>query len=128
VAIQNNLLLGAPDWPRGDSQPSCLVYWDNGPATWPIAYAGNFVAGVKNGTCPPRSQCDVDPLLANASIDRFDPLPLPGSPLINTVATDVGTLPVDQRGLPRPTLGGYDVGAVQFQGLSDLTIFRSAFE
>ena len=132
VAIQNNVLLGKPDWIKGNQSPqpqSCMFYWDNGPGTWPVTYAGNSVWKVKDNVCPAGTgnTCNVDPQLTNPNLFAFNPVPLSSSPLINAAATYVGTVAKDSRNLPRPTMGGYDVGGTQFQGLCDDTVFRGNF-
>jgi hypothetical protein len=134
IAVQNNVLLGKPDWVKANQSPqpqSCLFYWDSGPATpWPVTYAGNLVYQAKDNVCPVGSLC-ADPLLVNPSFGgAFDPVPLPNSPLIAAAMTGAGVVPVDSRNLPRPgPLGlGYDVGATQFQGICDDLLFRDSFD
>lgn len=131
VSIQNNALIGKPDWIKGDQSPqpqSCLFYWDSGPSSWPVSYAGNYVWQVKDNACPAGSTCNVDPLVVNPNLYAFNATPRPDSPLINKAATQSGTLPKDARNLPRPTNGGYDVGAVQYQGVCDDRIFGMSFQ
>jgi len=132
VAIQNNALVGKPDWIKANQSPqpqSCLFYWDSGPATWPVSYAGNLTFAVKNNDCPAgmHNLCNVDPMLFDETLSTFNPVPQPGSPLINAANVASGVLPVDQRNLPRPTLGGYDIGAVQYQGAGDGTLVDLIF-
>ena len=134
IAIQNNALLGKPDWVKANQSPqpqACLFYWDSGPALpWPVAYAGNLVYQVKDGVCPAGSLC-ANPLLVNQTLGvAFDSVPAPNSPLIAAAMTGAGVLSVDSRNLPRPgPLGlGYDVGATQFQGLCDDLLFRDDFD
>jgi PKD repeat protein len=120
VAIQNNALIGKPDWVKANESPqpqSCLFYWDSGPATWPVTYTGNLVWQTKNNTCPPGTgnRCNADPQLTDASLSSFNALPLPTSPLIDAASTSVPILATDFLGLPRPALNGYDIGAVEFQ-------------
>jgi PKD repeat protein len=120
VAIQNNALIGKPDWVKANQSPqpqSCLFYWDSGPATWPVSYTGNLVWQTKNNTCPSGTgnRCDADPQLTNASLSSFNPLPLSTSPLIDAASTSVSTLATDFLNLPRPALNGYDIGALEFQ-------------
>ena len=120
VTINNNALIGKPDWMKANQSPqpqSCLFYWDSGPSTWPVAYSGNLVWQVKDGACPPGNNC-TDPLLSDANLATFDAQPQATSPLINAANTNAGTLPTDFLGTPRPTLGGYDIGAIEFQGSS----------
>jgi len=134
VTLGNNTLIGKPDWMKADQSPqpqSCMFYWDSGPSTWPVTYKKNLVWQVKDGYCPPGGTCNADPKLTNMTLSTFDALPLAGSPLIN--AADLSDLLFDdQRGMPRPTLGGYDIGSLQFQGTSDTTgsdtIFKSGYE
>jgi len=61
-----------------------------------------------------------DPLLG-AIADNGGPtktlLPQPGSPLIDAVAVDRCALATDQRGAPRPSGAGCDVGAVEADGV-----------
>ena len=57
----------------------------------------------------------------------FDALPTATSPLINAAASSVATLATDFLSLPRPALGGYDIGAEENQGVCDDTVFRGGF-
>ena len=60
------------------------------------------------------------PLAANGGIAATR-IPLPGSPLLDAIpaaACQTGPaagITTDERGLPRPALGGCDVGAVEVQ-------------
>jgi len=130
VSIENNALIGKPDWLKANQTPqpqSCLFYWDSGPSTWPVTYAGNMVWQVKDNACPAGNTCNVDPAVVNPDLYNFNATPRPDSPLINKAITTAGTLAKDARSLPRPTMGGYDVGAVQYQGVCDDRIFGHAF-
>jgi len=116
IAIYNNALVGKPSWIHADQSPqpqSCLFYWDSGPSSWPVAYGGNLVYQVKDNACPAGSICNADPQLANAALSAFDAAPLATSPLVNAADTTVGTLSIDLLGQPRPSSGGYDIGALQ---------------
>ena len=132
VAIQNNVLIGKPDWIRSNQQNSCLFYWDSGPSTWPVTYDGNLVYQVKDNYCPPGrgNICNIDPQLTDSDLFNFNGVPLPTSAVINAAETSVGTLPTDVLGLPRPALGGYDIGAFELQDLSDAAdpIFATDFD
>ena len=66
--------------------------------------------------------------MVNPNLYNFDATPKPSSPLINKAVTTAGTLAKDSRSLPRPTLGGYDVGAIQFQGACDDRLFGANFQ
>jgi hypothetical protein len=138
VAVQNNVLLGKPNWLKGNSSPqpqSCLFFWDRGPTSnWPVTYAGNIIYQVKDNNCPPGAgnQCNVDPKLTDENIDAFNPAPLAGSPLISAAMTTASMVPTDLHSRPRPSLhGGYDVGALQYQGAQSAacadTIFKADF-
>jgi len=131
VTLANNTLVGKPDWMKSGQSQSCLFYWDSGPSSWPITYKKNLVWQTKDNSCPSGNLCNVDPQLTDAGLTSFNALPLMTSPLINAADTS-DLIPTDQRGLPRPTLGGYDIGALQVQGTSDTTstdtIFKNAFE
>ncbi len=121
VAIQNNALIGKPDWVKANQSPqpqSCLFYWDSGPTTWPVSYTGNLVWQTKDNTCPPGTGnlCNADPQLTDASLSSFNAAAArPTSPLIDAASTSVPTLATDFLNLPRPALNGYDIGAVEFQ-------------
>jgi len=120
VALNNNALIGKPDWIKANQSPqpqSCLFYWDSGPATWPVTYAGNLVWQVKDNVCPAGNSC-FDPQLADASLATFNALPLATSPLVNAADTSASMLATDFLGQPRPTLGGYDIGAIEYPGTS----------
>jgi hypothetical protein len=134
LAIQNNALIGKPAWLQGNQSPqpqSCLFYWDSGPANWPVSYAGNLTYQVKNNYCPPgvANLCNVDPQVANSGLASFKGVPRTGSPLINAAYVPAGILSVDARYRPRPTLGGYHIGALQYQGeICEDAITRTGFE
>ena len=120
VALNNNALIGKPDWIKANQSPqpqSCMFYWDSGPSTWPVTYAGNLVWQVKDSACPAGNAC-FDPQLTDAGLATFNALPLATSPLINAANTSVSMLATDFLGQPRPTLGGYDIGAIEYQGTS----------
>lgn len=124
VAILNNALIGKPVWAKSDQSPqpnSCMFYWDSGPANWPVTYAGNLTYNVKDNFCPSGSgnKCNVDPKIMNQDLFLFNAVPISGSPLINAANIASGILGTDKRGKPRPTLGGYDIGALQYQGVGD---------
>jgi hypothetical protein len=124
VQVQNNLLVGAPFWIPNDGTQSCLFYWD---AAWsPVTFTKNFAWKVKPTTCPSGSNCSTDPQVADSSLKDFDPVPLINSPLISAASTSI-TVPMDYRNLPRPGAAstGYDIGAVQYQGLCDDLNFNS---
>jgi hypothetical protein len=135
VAIQNNLLIGQPFWITNDGTQSCLFFWDTG--TWsnpnaavPVSYAGNWAYQVKPNTCPAGSNCTVNPQVLNASLASFNPLPELASPLIGAAQTGVGTVAFDFRNQPRPGVLslGYDIGAMQYQGLCDDVLFDGDFD
>ncbi len=130
VAVQNNTLIGQPNWVDGGQTQSCLFYWDSGPTNWPVSYAGNLTYQVKDSYCPPgTNRCNIDPQIVSADMATFDALPKPSSPLINAADIGAGILSVDSRDLPRPTLGGYDIGATQYQGAGDTdSIWCNGFE
>jgi len=92
-----------------------------------VTYASNMVWQVKDNACPAGNTCNVDPAVVNPDLYNFNATPRPDSPLINKAITTAGTLAKDARSLPRPTMGGYDVGAVQYQGVCDDRIFGHAF-
>ena len=123
VAIANNALLGKPDWVKADQSPqpqSCLFYWDSGPASWPVSYAGTLVWQVKDNVCPAGTGnvSNVDTQVTNANLTGINALPLATSPLINKANTAVAMLASDYLSAPRPALGGYDIGAIEYQGTS----------
>ena len=123
VTIANNALIGKPDWMKANQSPqpqSCLFYWDSGPSTWPVSYAGNLVWQVKDTACPAGNTC-VDPQVTDASLATFNAQPQATSPLINAANTNAGILPTDLLGQARPALGGYDVGAIEYLGSSTTT-------
>ena len=130
VTIQNNALIGKPAWPRANQTPkpnSCAFYWDKGPATYPVSYAGNLLYQVKNDACPAGTgnQCNVDPHLTDASLATFNAMPVSGSPLVDK-AYSGSTTPIDFLSVGRPKLGGYDIGAMEYASGDEL--FRSGFE
>ena len=135
VQIQNNLLVGAPFWITNDGTLSCLFFWDtsswsNKNSPWPVTYTSNWAWNVKSNTCPPGSDCTVDPQVLNPRLHGFNPIPVAASPLIDAANTGVGTVAFDFRELSRPGLAspGYDIGAVQYQGLCDDVLFQNNFE
>jgi hypothetical protein len=119
IAISNNALIGKPNWLKGDQNPqpnSCLFYWDSGPSSWPVSYAGNLVWQVKDNACPGGNTCNVDPLVTDTNMATFNALPQAASPLVNAANTAASMLASDYVALPRPAGGGYDVGAMEYQG------------
>ena len=132
VSIQNNALVGKPDWVKANQNPqpqACGFYWDNvAAALWPVTFAGNLYWQIKDGACPPGvgNLCNVDPQLMNGDLKSFNALPVASSPLINKAVTTIVT-GKDSRNLPRPALGGYDIGAEENQGVCDDTLFRADF-
>jgi len=120
VAIQNNALIGKPAWVRNNQSPkpqSCAFYWDKGPSSWPITYAGNLFYQVKNNACPQgtANQCNVDPKLKNPYLASFDAAPLSNSPLIDKASSSTSVTSADFLGFGRPKKNGYDIGALEYQ-------------
>jgi hypothetical protein len=119
VSIENNALIGKPAWVRANQNPkpnACAFYWTDGPSTFPVRYAGDLLYQVKNNACPQGigNQCGVDPLIEDMSLGTFNATPLAGSPLIDKAWSGF-TLPIDFLGNSRPQLGGYDIGAIEYQ-------------
>ncbi len=126
--VRNNALIGAPDYwdgVHGTPQQTCLQYTD-GPAIT-VAYTRNLIWDVKNGACPSGSLCSAAPNIANAALSSFDPLPMPGSVLLDAADLSIAN-DNDLRGFPRPYGSGNDIGAIEFQGVADLVIFQNGFE
>ena len=120
VSMSNNALIGKPDWIKGNQSPqpqSCLFYWDSGPSSWPVTYTSNLVWQVKDNACPAGNAC-FDPQLTDATLATFNALPLATSPLVNAADTSASMLPTDFLGSPRPSGGGYDIGAIEYTGTS----------
>ena len=130
VSIQNNALIGKPAWVRANQSPqpnACGFYWDGGPSSFPVTYAGNLFYQVKNNACPQGTgnQCNVDPHIKDMSLGTFNAMPVSGSTLIDR-ANAGSTTPIDFLGDGRPKLGGYDIGAMEYP--ADDMDFRNGFE
>jgi hypothetical protein len=130
VTIENNALIGKPAWPRANQTPkpnACAFYWDQGPAAYPVTYAGNLLYQVKNDACPPGTgnQCNVDPHLTDESLGSFNAMPASGSPLVDKAFAG-STTPIDFLSVGRPKFAGYDIGAVEYASGDE--VFRSGME
>ncbi len=126
--VRNNALIGAPDYwdgVHGTPQQTCLQYTD-GPAI-AVTFLRNLIWDVKGGACPSGSLCNTPPDIANSTLSNFNPLPMPGSALLDAADMSVAN-DHDLRSLPRPHGSGNDIGAIEFQGATDLVIFRNGFE
>ena len=133
IKLQNNLLVGYPAWIRGDGTQSCLAYWDSPVGNAALAYSNNLIRTVRDNACPAGSICGKDPKVANASLANFRPAAPARQPAARRgqrcARIDRGRLP----GKPRPTFGGYDIGAYQYQGGGQGggggdSVFASGFE
>ncbi|MGQ4659066.1 choice-of-anchor Q domain-containing protein [Lysobacter sp. F6437] len=118
VDIQNNVFVGAVDFlADADGNPgelTCGHYADESRAT--VRFSGNAFWNVKGGQCPPGGNlCGKDPRLAGMALDDFEPMPLPGSPLIDR-ATPRDGVGADFLGQPRLEGPATDIGAVEFRG------------
>ena len=112
LAVVNNAWLGDVDWTGAPGERSCGHYAQSQPAA--TSYSGNLYWRVKNGFCPVDSVCGLDPGLADPAMGSFDPMPLPGSALLDRVSY----LPAAGRDFhlrPRPNGSAADIGAVERQ-------------
>ena len=126
--VRNNAFIGAPDYwdgVHGTPQQTCLQFTD-GPAIT-VAFTRNFIWDVKAGACPSGSICNAAPNMADATLSNFDPLPMPGSALLDAADMSIAN-GTDLRNYPRPYGSSNDIGAIEFQGAADLVIFRDGFE
>jgi len=123
MTIANNVMIGEIDY-RQPSERSCAMYTEG---TEQVAWDRNFVTGVKNASCPGNSLCVGLPLITSSLYSNFNPIPLPGSPLINTAA--IGRAPsLDYNRVPRDALP--DIGAIEYgaQGGAPIDeIFNNSF-
>ncbi|MBS0558364.1 MAG: hypothetical protein JSR27_13240 [Proteobacteria bacterium] len=135
VNFVSNVLYGTTNWQLARSGYPELAggiyyYATTGYSAPTMNYAGNLFWNVKNGQCPSGSLCK-DPQFTVSSVYAFNPLPMPTSPLIGS-ATAANSTTVDFRGYLRPSsvdgLTGYDIGAIQYQGMADNRIFQSNFD
>lgn len=135
VNITSNAFSGSTNWQLAMSGYPELAggvyyYATAGFSTPKINYAGNLFWNIKNDQCPVGSLCQ-DPQFTNASIYAFSALPMPTSPLLGW-ATAGNSTQIDLRSLPRPSEWngrvGYDVGAIQYQGMADNEIFSGSFD
>jgi hypothetical protein len=83
----------------------------------PVAEDYNVVYGGTTQTAGPHD-IRADPMFTNAASADF--MPQAGSPAINAANTAY-TVGTDLLGAPRPAGGGYDVGALQYQGAATPT-------
>ena len=114
VEIQNNALLGQPDFLAGDGELSCGHYAHQSPAR--VVFSGNAFWNVKGGQCPAGSLCGRDPKLTDMSLPKFSATPLPGSPLIDRATPISGADSRDFHLQRRPVGRAADIGAVERQG------------
>ena len=132
IRLQNNLLVGFPSWPSGGGTQSCLAYWDAAPSGAGFTYANNLVRSVRNDACPSGSICNREPRVVRLEPGAFDAHLLEDSPLRGAADGTLDAVREDHLGQPRPTFGGYDIGAYQYQGDSGggdaESVFRSGFE
>jgi hypothetical protein len=116
LAIQNNVLIGMPDYLAvvagypNDLASAHFAY--NSPAV--VTYAGNLIWNVKNGQCPTGSVCGQHPKLTDMTLASFDGTPLAGSPVIDKVALLSGVTS-DFLLQPRPSGAAADIGAYEVQ-------------
>jgi hypothetical protein len=132
IKLQNNLLVGFPSWPSGGGNQSCLAYWDGAPSGAEFTYANNLVRTVRNDACPSGSICNKDPKVVKLALGAFDAHPMADSPLRGAANGGLETVREDHLGRPRPTFGGYDAGAYQYQGEGGGggadSLFKAGFE
>lgn len=117
LEVDNNAFIGQIDW-RANREGSpgeltCGHYADGG--TPRVRFAGNAFWNVKGRQCPPGNLCGRNPRLTNLSLKAFDPVPLPGSPLIDAAAKLKG-ISGDGRGRARSVGEGPDIGAIEATG------------
>jgi hypothetical protein len=113
VVVQNNILVGAPAYlRRGSGTLSAGHYAYKSPAR--VSFSGNLFWNVKKNQCPGDSICGRNPRLANMSLERFDPTPTAGSPVIDK-GRQGNVDGRDFRGRSRRSGAAVDIGAVEFQ-------------
>ncbi len=116
VNIQNNALLGMPDYLAGvagiSSELAVAHFAYNSTAV--VGFAGNLVWNVKNSQCPAGSICGQNPNLTNMTLASFDAAPKAGSPVIDKVAMLSG-MGSDFLMQPRPSGAASDIGALEVQ-------------
>ncbi len=115
VEIRNNALLGQIDyWANLNGNPgelACGHYADNSLAA--VDFAGNAFWNVRSGQCPPGSVCGAGLTglkLNEPGMAGFDPVPLPGSPLIGRAPAAMSQ---DFRGRARISARPADIGAIE---------------
>lgn len=118
VAIENNALVGTLDFlADADGNPgelTCGHYADESRAK--VRFSGNAFWNVKHDQCPPGDNLCGEALgLADADLDRFQPMPIAGSVLIDSAVGSTRSN-VDFLGRPRPYGAASDIGAVEWQG------------
>ncbi|MGH8077544.1 MAG: NEW3 domain-containing protein, partial [Lysobacter sp.] len=115
ITIQNNALLGMPDYlagVAGSNQLAVAHFAYNSAAT--VSFAGNLIWNVKNDQCPSGSICGQNPNLTNMTLASFDGLPKAGSPVVDKVAM-LGGMGTDFLMQPRPSGSASDIGALELQ-------------
>ena len=115
ISIQNNALLGMPDYLAGVAGTNELAvahFAYNSAAT--VTFAGNLVWNVKNNACPSGSICGQNPNLVNMTLANFDAQPNVGSPVVDKVAMLSG-MNTDFLMQPRPAGSASDIGAIELQ-------------
>ncbi len=117
VLIRNTLLVGNAEFGSTDDD-TCLAWsgFDHQPFTLDhILFTGMKASPVP---CPADSLCNIDPAVANATLEAFDGRLQPASPAIDAGAPEGAPID-DLNGLRRdayPDIGAYEWGALAGQG------------
>lgn len=96
LVVTDNAVIGLPGWDfNPDIKPSCLYYWNaenTGQYKTNLVMTNNVVWKV--GGTVPAGNLVADPLLANETLQKFDPTPLAGSPLLGKASdgTNIGAV------------------------------------
>ena len=108
--IHNNALIGRNS-SANQGALTCGHYSDVSAAK--VNFVGNLFYNVRSGQCPSGSICSDPKVKNNTSLDKFDPTPLAGSPLIDRANGSV-TVATDYNNGARPVGAGYDIGAIEY--------------
>lgn len=107
--IANNIFIGQPSYiPRNNDAYAFFTWFADGRYPEKVVYTNNLVWHTRNTLCDGTGIICKDPLLANQTMQNFDPTPLRGSPALGTAVPLAAGVDTGMRMQPKR-----DIGAVQ---------------